>query len=152
MEGGGGGGGSPLATRIVAPPLVNDLYEITRTRGFQREERVLSTFLSATPDKWISSSYEVLCAIWVTIPSGVQSQPHLCSLMDHFMLWCCRSSSKPSSSGNRTNSRSFVVFLFLSMSGTSVLHPSKGCSPEVQAMGGMVIQDGLFWSLQLAIV
>ena len=37
------------------------LLAILRTRAFQREERNLALFLSATADKWVHSSYEVSC-------------------------------------------------------------------------------------------
>jgi len=45
------------------------IYILNTTRAYQREERNLGTFLEATVDKWVSSSYELDGPLYATVQS-----------------------------------------------------------------------------------
>jgi E3 ubiquitin-protein ligase UBR4 len=66
-ESGGGGAQSNL---YLIPYLIHiAIYVLNSTRAFQREERNLAAFLSATADKWVSSSYELDGPLYAVVAS-----------------------------------------------------------------------------------
>ena len=69
---------------------------VVRTRAFQREERSLASFLTAPVEKWVASSYEVLCervsvcvrVVWFVCMLSLSFGAAMCVCDLLLFLWC----------------------------------------------------------------
>ena len=62
-----------LVAYFLSVLLLWQLGDLCRTRAYQREERNLGTFLTATADKWVPSCYEV--KLHIVVPHFKLNRP-----------------------------------------------------------------------------